>query len=88
LVRSRQEISGGSRRNKEKCILNYFQEVKFSLLKHLVRSRQEISGGSRRNEEKCILNYFQEVKFCLLKHFGQVPSRRQVVQEEMNKNAF
>jgi hypothetical protein len=42
LDRSRQEISGGSKRNEGKCILNYFQEVKISLLKHLVRSRQDI----------------------------------------------
>jgi hypothetical protein len=40
---------------KRNHFLNYFQEVKISLLKHLVRSRQEISGGSRRNEEKCII---------------------------------
>jgi hypothetical protein len=41
LDRSRQEISGGSRRNEEKCVFYYFQEVKISLLKHLVRSRQD-----------------------------------------------
>jgi hypothetical protein len=42
LDRSRQEISGGSRTNEEKCFFYYFQEVKNSLLKHLVRSGQDI----------------------------------------------
>jgi hypothetical protein len=30
LDRSRQEISGGSRRNEEKCVFYYFQEIKIS----------------------------------------------------------
>jgi hypothetical protein len=42
LDRSRQEISGGSRRNEEKCFFYYVQEEKNSLLNHLVWLCQDI----------------------------------------------
>jgi hypothetical protein len=44
LDRSRQEISGGSRTNEEKCFFYYVQEEKNSLLKPfgLVMSRHQV----------------------------------------------
>jgi hypothetical protein len=75
LDRSRQEISGGSRRSEGKCILNYFQEVKISLLKYLVTSRcQVVQEEMKKN---AFFYYFQEEKTSLLKHL--VRSRQEIL---------